>query len=157
MSKSVILFVQDFYGKRYNRVLKGERDKLKKIWETKGDQKINAPCPPDVTQSQWNELIRYWLSPDGEAKSSQMKEAQAIVINLNQSGEEDMQILQKDWYYFHLVSWSGSTFMYASCASAVYVVAIVLYFTIRQRFMFLGYLSLFCLLFYLIVEVRRWW
>ncbi|KAL3691978.1 hypothetical protein R1sor_005629 [Riccia sorocarpa] len=76
----------DFVRKKMMMIMKIEREKLKKIWKEEGHSRHDAPCPPDVIKSQWENLIKYWTSQDGVQKAEKMKDARVAVTHLNHSG-----------------------------------------------------------------------
>ncbi|KAL3685348.1 hypothetical protein R1sor_003370 [Riccia sorocarpa] len=68
------------------QILKGERNRLKMLWEEVGESKLDTPCPEDVEPTTWKKLIQYWTSAEGMVKSDQASSARAQVVNLNTTG-----------------------------------------------------------------------
>ncbi|KAL3699460.1 hypothetical protein R1sor_017482 [Riccia sorocarpa] len=68
------------------QILKGERNRLKMLWEEVGESKLDTPCPEDVEPTTWKKLIQYWTSAEEMVKSDQASNARAQVVNLNTTG-----------------------------------------------------------------------
>ncbi|KAL3690190.1 hypothetical protein R1sor_016499 [Riccia sorocarpa] len=77
---------EEFVKSKIKQILKGERKRYKDLWDSLGDRSMDAPCPEDVDTAVWDRLKTYWTSEAGVAKSNQMQEARAKVVNLNLTG-----------------------------------------------------------------------
>ncbi len=85
-------------------ILKNQRHKLWKIWESAGKGKRVAN-PPSVKPDEWARLISYFKSEQGKVRSEQMTQAWTYVKTPNPGGRKGTSNIQTSTVCVELGVW----------------------------------------------------